>query len=100
VISLIPNLIKNLLNKPATRLYPFEKREPFEATRGHIDMDPNVCIYCGICAKRCPTNAISVTKEPKDWTVDPYQCIVCNYCVEVCPKKCITMHRQYTTPVP
>ncbi len=97
-MNLLQNIIQNVFGAPATREYPFVKRETFEGARGHITMDPNLCIYCGICAKKCPTNALAVDKDPKSWTLDPFKCIICNACVEVCPKKCIYMNKDHRAP--
>jgi ech hydrogenase subunit F len=92
MFTMLKNILQNLTSRPATRLYPFTKREPFSGTRNRLEIDPAVCIYCGICSKRCPAHAITVTKDPaKVWTLDPYRCILCGYCVEVCPKKCLSM---------
>ncbi|MFA5034550.1 MAG: 4Fe-4S dicluster domain-containing protein [Candidatus Margulisiibacteriota bacterium] len=91
MVNLLKLIFMNLFRQPATRLYPFVKREPFKGGRFSLDMDPALCIYCGICQRRCPANAIVVSREPKSWTMDPYKCIVCGYCAEVCPKKCIYM---------
>lgn len=95
MFTLIGNILRNLTGKPATRPYPTQRREPIPGNRGSLQIDPAVCIYCGICSKRCPAQALAVTREPKTWTVDPYRCILCGYCVEVCPKKCLSMNPQY-----
>ena len=73
-------------------MYPFVSRTPVAGSRGHLVNDPNTCIYCGICQKRCPSDALKVARDPKTWTLDPYRCIVCGYCVDVCPKKCLSMN--------
>ena len=39
--NLLSNIVRNLFGKPATRRYPFEKREPFAGTRGHLEIDPD-----------------------------------------------------------
>lgn len=99
MFDMITNIIKNLLAGPATRMYPFEKREPFADGRGQITgIDADKCVYCGICQKRCPANSIIVDRPNKTWTLDPYKCIICGVCTEVCPKKCISMDNQYRTP--
>lgn len=93
--NLFNNMFRNLFSRPATRLYPFVKREPPAGTRGHLDIEIGKCIFCGLCEKRCPSNAIAVVKDPKSWTLNPYSCIVCNACLEVCPKKCLVMKTQH-----
>lgn len=92
-------VLGNLFRKPYTRLYPFVKREPYQNTRGQIAIDINACIYCGICQKRCPAQAIEVSKTDRNWAIDRMRCVMCNACVEVCPKKCLSMETSYTTPL-
>ena len=96
--KMLGRILKNLFSKPATRKYPVDKREPFANARGCIDMDVSTCIFCGICQKKCPANAIKVNKETKTWEIDPYKCIVCNECVVVCPKKSIISNAHYNAP--
>ncbi len=84
-------VIKNLFSRPATRLYPFVKREPFALTRGHVAIEFSQCILCGICAKRCPTHAIAVDREKKEWQIDHLACVICGNCAIVCPKKCLSI---------
>ena len=43
---MLPNVLRNLSGKPATRLYPLEEREPFPAYRGVITNDVAKCIFC------------------------------------------------------
>jgi formate hydrogenlyase subunit 6/NADH:ubiquinone oxidoreductase subunit I len=98
MFDMIENVFKNLFSRPATRMYPFEKREPFKDARGHISgIDIDKCIFCGICSKKCPSDAIAVNKTEKAWEIDQFKCIVCGVCVEVCPKKCINMETEYRT---
>ncbi len=91
-------VMKSLFNKPATRMYPTVPRKWEPITRGHIAIDIQQCIFCGICSKKCPTGAIHVEKDTKLWEIERLQCIQCNCCVEVCPKKCLTMKQEYTKP--
>ncbi len=42
------------------------------------------CVGCGVCARNCPTKAISGDKR-KVHVVDHSKCIKCNACFEVCP---------------
>ena len=100
MFEMFRNIVKNYLHGPATRLYPFEKREPFALVRGQISgIDPDLCIFCGICQRRCPALAIAVDKPTKTWTIDQYKCVICGVCVEACPKHCINMELQYKAPV-
>jgi ech hydrogenase subunit F len=88
-----------MMSRPATRLYPFEKRTPYKITRGSISIEIDKCIFCGICQKKCPSVAITVTKATKDWQINRLRCIACNACVEACPKKCLNMENMYSPAV-
>jgi ech hydrogenase subunit F len=98
MFTMLTNIFKNLGRKPATRCYPAEVREAPAASRGHLDIDIEKCIFCGICQKRCPANALAVSKDPKSWSVNHYACIICGYCVDACPKKCLVMKSEYFKP--
>ena len=44
---------------------------------------PEKCPGCGLCAKYCPSNAISGEKK-KPYLIDSEQCIRCGLCMSVC----------------
>ena len=91
-------VMKSLFRKPATVAYPFAPRVYDAKTRGSIEIDIAACIFCGICSKKCPTEALAVSKSDKAWEIDRLRCIACGYCVDVCPKKCLKMNNTYTPP--
>ncbi len=97
--TMTKNIAENLFGGPSTRRYPKVARAYTPITRGHIEIDINVCIFCGMCARRCPTGAIVVTKESREWEIDRLRCCSCNYCVEVCPVHCLRMENQYSPSV-
>jgi ech hydrogenase subunit F len=97
--TMTKTVLKNLLEGPATLMYPKTKRAFTPITRGSVEIDINTCIFCGLCSKRCPTYALAVTKDGKEWEIDRLKCCTCNLCVEVCPVKCLSMEGQYTQPV-
>jgi len=97
-MKITPTVFKNLFSKPCTRLYPAFKRQPAEATRGKVEVDIEKCIFCGMCAKKCPTAAITVNRAEKKWEIERFGCLACGLCVISCPKKCILMKHDYTSP--
>lgn len=98
IMNFTKTMLKNMGSKPATLMYPLKKRDFFERTRGHIEFKKEDCIYCGICAKKCPTRSIEVRKADKSWSINRLKCIQCNACAENCPKKCLMMKKEYTNP--
>ena len=53
--------------------------------------DPAKCVYCTLCARKCPAGAIEVDRANKTWKLDEEKCVGCGTCAEACPKKCIIM---------
>jgi formate hydrogenlyase subunit 6/NADH:ubiquinone oxidoreductase subunit I len=92
-------VLKNLLSGPATLMYPQRKRTYAPITKGRVENDINKCIFCGLCSRRCPTYAIVVAKDNREWQIDRLKCCTCNLCVEICPVKCLSMENQYAAPV-
>ncbi|MBR3397873.1 MAG: 4Fe-4S binding protein [Lachnospiraceae bacterium] len=50
----------------------------------------DACVFCTLCAKNCPEEAITVDRAEKKWEVDHSACVKCGICVEKCPKKCLS----------
>lgn len=90
--------LKNLFSKPATRNYPAVPREYPARTRGHVENDLSMCILCGMCAKKCPADAIQVDRQNGNWTIHRFGCIQCGSCIENCPRKCLSMLQAYPAP--
>ncbi len=55
---------------------------------GKLKIDPSKCIGCGLCAKNCPTQNISI-EDGK--AVASAGCTMCYRCVDYCPKQAITL---------
>ncbi|MDD3022043.1 MAG: EFR1 family ferrodoxin [Alphaproteobacteria bacterium] len=60
------------------------------------------CIGCGLCAKKCPVQAIEMRNKKPVWVKD--KCVMCLGCLHRCPKfaiqygKSTKKHGQYTNP--
>ncbi len=92
MFTILKDIVRNTFSKPYTRNYPYEVRPPAPGERGKLIIEEEKCIYCGICARKCPANAIEVTKKPdQSWRFERFRCILCAACVEACPKKCLHM---------
>ncbi len=90
--------LKWAFRKPVTRRYPFEPRRPLTGSRGQLVFDKATCVFCGICAKKCPPRAIVVTRAKKEWAIDRLLCINCGACVEACPKKSLALSTSHGSP--
>lgn len=98
MFDMLGNVFKNLGSKPATRMYPQVSRECFKDTRGRVGIDIDGCIFCGICARKCVSDALVVNRNDKSWEIDPFKCIICGACADACPKKCLEMEGPYYKP--
>ncbi len=85
----------SLFKKPETVLYPIETKPQPEGLKGHISIDVDTCILCGMCDRSCPTDCINVDKGEHTWSINRYSCVQCGYCVTVCPKKSLAMEPGY-----
>lgn len=90
--------LKNLLSKPATKQYPAVPIDYPDKSRGHVEIDIDKCIMCGICSRKCMSGAITVDRNTKTWSIERMGCVQCQACVNACPKKCLTMAAGYTEP--
>lgn len=91
-------LMKSLFGKPATLMYPVAPAKVTEATRGHMTIEIENCIFCGLCQKKCPTNAITVDRNAGTWSIQRMKCIQCNACAYTCKKDALHMANTYTAP--
>ena len=71
ITSMLGTVVRNGFTKPATRAYPYVKREPFENARGQLVVTGENCIFCGLCARRCPTDALEVDRAGKIFRFHP-----------------------------
>ena len=59
----------------------------------HPQIDTNLCIRCGECAKICPPHTMKIApgKYPK---LNNQKCIRCWCCAEVCPQNAISKSKR------
>lgn len=75
---------------------PAKKAAPTHFENGYDESavpacDTEACVFCGLCEKACPQEAIKVDRATNSWTIDESKCIHCAICAYKCPKKCIDM---------
>ncbi|MFQ6084968.1 MAG: 4Fe-4S dicluster domain-containing protein [Candidatus Bathyarchaeia archaeon] len=69
---------------------PFVMLKPTPRTTGRLQLDLQRCISCGLCAKVCPTEAITMVdyKGVSRPQIDYGRCIVsCEICQYLCPSE-------------
>lgn len=98
VLAFARTTLKNLFQKPATVGYPFAPAVFPERMRGHVEIEAENCILCGMCMRTCPPGAIKVDRAAATWTINRFDCVQCGSCTNACPKKCLKMAVGYTEP--
>jgi len=94
-MKMLKTILKQFVHKPVTTTFPAEPAKRFDATRGHIVFDPSKCTSCTICMKRCPSQAITVDKEEKTWSIDQFKCVICGSCIDLCKFGVLSMDNAY-----
>jgi len=68
----------------------FYIREELSKPRtGEIVTDISACMACGVCVKKCPTQALKLEKD--EIRVDNDKCILCGQCDVLCPVNAIKL---------
>lgn len=112
--ALIPEMLRNLTAKPATRMYPFEPVAVPEGYRGIPKFVYEKCVGCQLCVKDCTAEAIEIIqvvepappppaegepapKIPKKYQMVLYvdRCIHCARCAEVCARNALHMDESF-----
>ena len=55
-----------------------------------VQIDPDKCKQCGICAKNCPVGAIDGEVRKGPFKINQDKCIKCGVCITKCPFKAIS----------
>ncbi len=89
-LEIVPGYTKPAVAKAKDTFRLPEKKTAAAAPKKPV-MDTEKCVYCTLCAKKCPQEAIAVDRAEKSWTLDDKKCVSCGLCASSCPKKAIEM---------
>jgi len=95
--------LKYFFKPKVTELYPEVKPKLPPSVKSCFRLDPEKCIACGICAKACPNNVITVGTEKDennkkrltDYEMNLQYCLYCGLCEESCPTKAILIDQDF-----
>jgi NAD(P)H-quinone oxidoreductase subunit I len=87
--AMLGDVFRSLFRRPATRQYPFERKEAPERLRGKLRWYAEKCTGCLLCVKDCPAQAIEVfmiDKASKRFVLRYHldRCAYCAQCVQSC----------------
>ena len=63
----------NLKKGPVTDAFPFGETYTPDRLRGRVEIDPALCVGCGLCAKECPVGVIHVPAAYAQQVMSPAQ---------------------------
>lgn len=94
--TMLKDVTRALIKKPATEKYPATRPDTPERYRGLLKWDASGCTGCGLCSKDCPADALEVIvldRKAKRFVVryHPDQCVYCGACVYACRFDCLTL---------
>lgn len=101
-MTVLSEMLRNLVSRPSTIRYPAEKVPIPEAFRGRVECADERCIGCSKCSLVCPATAISMAENQREVEfrgktmvrkkkprVAVYRCIRCGLCERHCPADAI-----------
>jgi hydrogenase-4 component H len=104
-------MFRVMLEKPTTEAYPYKPIQLPERFRGKLDVDPERCTGCQVCAIVCPAQVITMkdmgTRKVGDKELpvkrpifDLSTCIFCGECVDNCAFKALELTKEFQLASP
>jgi len=99
--------LKRMLGPTVTESYPDEMPDIHPNVCSSLDLDPDTCIVCNLCALVCPNEVITIKgKRGEDgkkvltsYVMDMGRCLFCGYCVEACPTDALKLSQQFENAI-
>ena len=109
--AVIPEMFRQMLEKPSTQAYPYKQVKLPERFRGKLDIDPERCTGCAVCSLVCPASVITMVDtgtrivgdrelKVRRPVFDLSTCIFCGECVDNCAFKALELTKQFEIATP
>ncbi len=88
-------LVRNIFQGPATEAFPLQPAPTPDRFRGRVQLNPELCVGCGICKHVCSGDAIRIEQDQEKsgyhFTVWHNTCCLCGSCRYYCPTQAISL---------
>jgi ech hydrogenase subunit F len=82
--------LRNLFSRPASER-PGDHPAPAAGSRGALQIEIKDCVFCGLCARKCPADAFTVDLKKRLLAFEELKCVSCGACVDACSKHCLSL---------